>query len=261
MCILYTYNNRLYAVNGITHDSLCTSLFAGPDAVAKIRVDDFDDDGKPEIVAGNLLYTNEGVLLHNFSVYTSIPGIPAVLSEFDFNRDGESDLIIPDSIDSCITVRSGSDSTLLFVSPLSNWHGSVDPVTVSVLADIHRATWYCSDVNVSFPRFSATMSDTVDLTIRVANAGAATVRGVKVEVFADTLDRDSSHHDGIAQLPPDVTCIGQSRTGTLGSDVFMDFQIQAVLSDNVKRVWFRVDGENRYHECREKDNTIGITIR
>ncbi|HEX3020384.1 MAG TPA: LamG-like jellyroll fold domain-containing protein [Chitinispirillaceae bacterium] len=259
--IVYTYNNRLYAVNALTHDSLFPSIFAGPSAVAKIRVDDFTNDGIPEIIAGNSLYGNDGSLIHDFSVYSTTPVPPVTLLSLDFDRDGERDTIIFDVADSCTLIRSGRDSTLLFVYPMSNWSGGVDPFTKQVLCDIHQGTYNCYDVNVSFPRFSVTLSDTVDLTVRVANAGAAGVNGVLVEMFADTLIRDSSLVDGIADLPLDLILIGEGRTGKLVSNAFMDFLLHAVLPDNTKRIWFRVDGENRYLECNERDNGLNIEVK
>jgi hypothetical protein len=99
------------------------------------------------------------------------------------------------------------------------------------------------------------------LTVRVANAGAAGVNGVLVEILADTLIRDSSLIDGIAELPSDLILIGFGRTGKLGSNEYMDFQFNAVLPDDTKRVWFRVDGENRYLECNERDNGLNIKVR
>lgn len=261
LCIVYTYNNRLYAINALTHDSLFPSIFAGPSAETKIRVDDFTNDGIPEIIIGNSLYKNDGELIHDFQVFSSIPVPHVILSALDLNRDGIRDTVIWDEIDSCTLVRSGRDSTLLFVYPVNKWNGPVDPVTTTVLCDNHHGTYNCYDVNVSFPRYSVTFSDTVDLTVRVANAGAARVDGVLVEMFADTLDRDSSIVDGIADLPSDLILIGNGNTGGLESNNYVDFRLHAVLPDSTKRVWFRVDGNNKYFECNERDNGLNIGVR
>ena len=261
LCIVYTYNNRLYAINALTHDSLFPSIFAGPSAVTKIRVDDFTNDGIPEIIIGNSLYKNDGELIHDFQVFSSIPVPHVILSALDLNRDGIRDTVIWDEIDSCTLVRSGRDSTLLFVYPVNKWNGPVDPVTTTVLCDNHHRTYNCYDVNVSFPRYSVTFSDTVDLTVRVANAGAARVDGVLVEMFADTLVKDSSIVDGIADLPSDLILIGNGNTGGLESNNYVDFRLHAVLPDSTKRVWFRVDGNNKYLECNEADNGLNIGVR
>ncbi len=259
--IVYTYNNRLYAVNALTHDSLFPSIFVGPSAVAKIRVDDFTNDGIPEIVIGNSLYKNNGELIHDFQVLSPVLVSHDILSALDLNRDGIRDTILWDEIDSCTLVRSGRDSTLLFVYPVSKWSGPIDPVTTPVLCDIHQGTYHCYNVNVSFPRYSVTLNDTVDLTVRVANAGTARVDGVLVEMFADTLERDSSLVDGIAELPSDLILIGNAKTGVLECNTYVDIRLHAVLPDSTKRLWFRVDGNNKYFECNERDNGLNIGVR
>jgi hypothetical protein len=213
LCIVYTHNYRLYAVNAITHDSLFTSIFVGPAAVTAVRIDDFTNDGIPEIIAGTALYSNEGTLIQDFTAFFT--SVPVTLSSFDINKDGEGDLIGHDIVDSCVTIRSGRDSSLLFVSPISRWTGAVVPVTVPVLADAYKGDYHCFDVNVSFPRYSVTSSDTVDLTIRVANAGAYLVNNTKLEFYADTVTRDSSLVDGFADLPADVIKIGEKTTGIM----------------------------------------------
>ena len=262
LCILYTNNYRLHAVNALTLDSLFTSIFVGPSAVNKIKVEDLTNDGIPEIIAGDVIYSNTGVMLWNGGSFTDVASRNfASSTRFDINKDGDPDSVEYNVSDSCVAVFSGRDSSLLYVNPFSRWTGMISGGTVGMLANVTEGVYHCYDVNISFPRYSVTATDTVDLTVRVANAGAYQVNGVKLEIFADTVDRDSSIVDGIAELPSGVTFIGESRTLALNSDSYVDMQGQAVIPGNVKRIWFRINGDRKYFECNEKDGVLNMRIR
>lgn len=262
LCILYTNNYRLHAVNALTLDSLLTSIFVGPSAVNKIKVEDLTNDGIPEIIAGDVIYSNTGVMLWNGGSFTDVASRNfASSTRFDINKDGDPDSVEYNVSDSCVAVFSGRDSSLLYVNPFSRWTGMISGGTVGMLANVTEGVYHCYDVNISFPRYSVTATDTVDLTVRVANAGAYQVNGVKLEIFADTVDRDSSIVDGIAELPSGVTFIGESRTLALNSDSYVDMQGQAVIPGNVKRIWFRINGDRKYFECNEKDGVLNMRIR
>lgn len=248
--ILYTYDYRMHCINAITRDSLFTSVTVNSNFVKKLYVNDFNGDGVPEIIIGNKLYNNKGMLLFDASTFSS-----SLNQSFDFNRDGNRDSIAV--IDSCITIWSGKDTSLLYVNPINRWEGRQWPVTVGVLADISEGLYDCYDVNVSFPRYSVTMTDTVDLTVRVGNVGSVAFgRGVSVKIYADTLNGDSE----IERLGDVGIRIGEKRTGALKTGQFEDIKIQTKLPANTKRVWFVVDEENRYFECEEENNVLMLMV-
>jgi predicted outer membrane repeat protein len=261
LSILYTYNNRLHAVNALTHDSLFQSVTIDPLTGMKLRIDDITGDGVPEIISGNSVYNNGGQLICNFASIAQTHIVPA-LPPMDFNMDGERDSVTYNSHDSCVVIISGRDSSTLYAYPFGRWTGRVDGVTVGTLSDVVKGNFRCYDVNASFPRFSATASDTVDLTIRVGNAGANTMKNVSVVMYADTVVRDSSLVDGWSRsLPSGITKIGEKRTATVNSQAFEDVQMQARIPVSTKRIWFELDGDKKYFECNTKDNVINLHIK
>jgi hypothetical protein len=149
---------------------------------------------------------------------------------------------------------------LLYINPLATWPNPTDGAT-GTLAYIAKGEYHCYDVNASFPRYSVVNGDTVDLTIRAANAGAYLVRGISVEVFADTVTRDSVNDGQTARLPDGLIKIGERGiTDELSSQQFGDVRFEAVLPVGTKRVWFAVDSAKRYFECNEKDNAIVLKL-
>ncbi len=110
------------------------------------------------------------------------------------HRDARRDLVT--RVDSFTTIRSGKNNELLYVHPFASWTGGQDPVTTGVLADIDDGIYNCFDYNASFPRWAAAIADTSDLTIRVANTGAASIpAGLTVDFFADTSATAASSPD------------------------------------------------------------------
>jgi hypothetical protein len=178
---LFVYTNKLHVINA-AGDSLFSAINLNTLVPMDLILDDLTGDNKPEIIAGNRLYSNAGTLLWDASIWLS--GSPAVGQSFDFNLDGDRDTIIctPDTF---VIVRSGRDSTLLYINPLATWSGATDGAT-GTLAFIAKGEYHCYDVNASFPRYSVVSGDTVDLTVRVANAGAYSVKNITVTVYADT---------------------------------------------------------------------------
>ncbi|NLE02342.1 MAG: hypothetical protein GX640_20960 [Fibrobacter sp.] len=254
LCIIYTYNNRLHAVNAVTHDSLFNSLYIHPLTGIKIRIDDFNGDGKPEIVTGDALYTSNGTLLYDFSTISSQSHIN-IAKSYDFNKDGNRDSIGYDHYDSCVTVWSGYDTSLIYVYPFNKWTGKVWGNTVGLLTDIKEESYRSYDINCSFPRYSLSgQGDSVDITVRVANAGASAVKDIGVEMYCDTISRSVDFTSDV--LPQNLIKIGDSKTGKIKTGIFEDIRVQTVLPVNTKAIWFRIDGENRYFECNEKDNVI-----
>lgn len=252
LCVVYTYDNRLYAVNSVTQDTLFPSVEIDPLVGMKVKVEDFTGDGVPEIISGNKVFSNMGELLFDFTTFSTSVSTHADTG-FDFNRDGERDSVA--FVDSCVTVWSGHDSTLLYVNPFSRWTGGQNAVTTDVLADIKEESFYCYDFNVSFPRYSAVQSDTADLTIRIGNAGAAPSndRGVKVAVFADTA---TVFDTSATSIPSSALMIGEKRSGKLLSGQYEDLKFTAALPAETKRIWFRSDAENYYFECNERDGVV-----
>lgn len=122
--------------------------------------------------------------------------------------------------------------------------------------------YHCYDLNASFPRYSVVSGDTVDLTIRLASAGANAIRGVLVEVYADTSNRDSNFVDGqIVRLPEGVVKAGERVISEeLRSQDYRDIRFEVLLPNGTKRVWFVVDGVNRYFECIELDNLLRFDL-
>lgn len=119
--------------------------------------------------------------------------------------------------------------------------------------------YHCYDLNASFPRYSVVSGDTVDLTIRLANAGAFPVCGVVVEVFADTSDGIEEGVTG--RLGDGVIKIGERTISEeLRSQDYHDVRFETVTPEGTKRVWFVVDGVNRYFECIERDNVIVLSV-
>lgn len=79
LCIVYTYSNRLYAVNALTHDSLFPSIAVDALNGMKVRVDDFTGDNVPEIITGNAIYSNCGELVCDFDLLSQSPHPPVLL--------------------------------------------------------------------------------------------------------------------------------------------------------------------------------------
>ena len=107
-----------------------------------------------------------------------------------------------------------------------------------------------------------TGGDSVDVTIRVANSGGAVFgSGVLVSVYADTIVRDSSVVDGpMARLPDSLILAGETTSGPLEADRYEDVMFTITLPMETKRLWFVVDGVNRYFECNEKDNVLTLGL-
>lgn len=248
---LFTYNNKLYAVNS-AGDSLFTPQPVNALGSMHLRLDDITGDNIPEITVDNALFTPTGTLLWDTSSCNAL-SCPRTLA-FDFNLDGDADSSAWDELDSCITIRSGRDSALLYAYPLSRYNGVVDPVTEGVLADIGSGVRRYYDANVSFPRYSSVNGDTVDLTIRVANTGAAAMsRGVVVTVYADT----SAVYDSTRVRAYEGTIkVAETLINELKSQEYRDVRSTATLPVGTKRVWFVVNGDRRYFECSEKDNVL-----
>lgn len=258
LCFIYTYNSRLHAVNAITHDSLFSSLSINPLTGIKIRIDDFNGDGKPEIVTGNMIFNNNGSLICDFSAISSNSTLSA-LHPFDFNNDGDRDSVGYDQYDSCVTIWSGYDTSLIYVYPFNKWTGRVWGNTVGLLADLKNDNYRSYDVNCSFPRYSISgQGDSVDITIRVANAGASAVKDVRVEIYSDTISRGVDLPGNV--LPQNILKIGDLKTGKIGAGTFEDVRVHTTLPGNAKSIWFRIDGENRYFECNENDNVILLRV-
>lgn len=258
LCIVYIYDYKLHAVNAHTHDSLFPPLQLNGLLSMKLVIDDFTGDGKPQIVADSIMYNNDGSVLFDATLFDPSSSV-AQNQPFDFNRDGDRDTIIyvDDECcpDSCVTIRSGRDSTLLYVNPLDKWKGPYEADAKNYLADIVKGEYFCYDVNVSFPRYSVVSGDTVDITIRAANAGAGTVNRLKVEVFADTSD------SAAPDMPQNVIKMGETTIdNSMLSQKYQDIRFEMVLPGDVKRVWFVVDGDNRFFECCEKDNVISFEL-
>ena len=254
LCVVYTFNNRLYAINALTRDSLFPSMSVNALNGMNLRVDDLTNDGKPEIISGNALYSNTGELIYDFSVFTQPD--PEIITQmsFDFNSDGDRDSIAFAGTDSCVTIWSGRDSSLIFVCPANRWTGPFE-AAVGTLAEIEKGEFYCYDANVSFPRYSVVSGDTVDLTVRLANSGAYSIHDFTIEVYAD-----SSSDTGTIEMH-DCTKLADSLvTGRLESQKFKDIRFTTALPDGTKRLWFIADSSNRYFECNEKDNVIELRI-
>jgi predicted outer membrane repeat protein len=248
---LFVYNNQLHAINA-AGDSLFSAINLDALAPMDLILDDLTGDGTPEIIAGNRLYSNTGTLLWDASLWQS--GSPAVgPSSFDFNRDGDRDTIIctPDTF---VTIRSGRDSTLLYINPLSTWPNPTDGAT-GTLAYIARGEYHCYDVNVSFPRYSVVSGDTVDLTVRFANAGAYGVKNVTVTAYADTSNDTTNAQMNNWIMLGDTTVINP-----MGSQVFTDTRFTKVIPAGTKRIWFVADRANKYFECNERDNVIRLSV-
>jgi hypothetical protein len=254
---LFVYNNQLHAINA-AGDSLFSAINLNALEPMDLILDDLTGDGMPEIIAGNRLYSNTGTHLWDASLWPS--GSPFVGQSFDINRDGDRDTIIctPDTF---VTIRSGRDSTLLYINPLATWPNPTDGAT-GTLAYIAKGEYHCYDVNASFPRYSVVSGDTVDLTIRAANAGAYPVRGISVEVFADTVTRDSVNDGQTARLPDGLIKIGERVISeSVQSQQYRDVRFETVLPVGTKRVWFAVDSAKRYFECNEKDNCAVLRVQ
>jgi hypothetical protein len=247
---LFVYSNKLHALNAAT-DSLFSAINLNTLVPMDLVLDDLTGDNKPEIIAGNRLYSNTGTLLWDASIWLS--GSPAVAQSFDFNADGDRDFIIytPDTF---VTIRSGRDSTLLYINPLSTWTGPTDGAT-GTLAYIARGEYHCYDVNASFPRYSVVRGDTVDLTVRVANAGAYGVKNVTVTVYAD-----SSNDTTNAQMSNWILLGDTTVNNPMGSQAFMDTRFTKVIPAGTKRIWFITDRVNKYFECNERDNLIWLSV-
>jgi hypothetical protein len=247
---LYVFNNKLHAINAIG-DSLFSAINLDALVPMDLILDDLTGDGIPEIIAGNRLYSNAGTLLWDASIWLS--GGPAVGQSFDFNADGDRDFIIytPDTF---VIIRSGRDSTLLYINPLATWPGPTDGAT-GTLAYIARGEYHCYDVNASFPRYSVVSGDTVDLTVRVANAGAYGVKNITVSVYADT-SNDTTN----VQMSNWIVLGDTTISNPLGSQAFTDTRFTKVIPAGTKRIWFVVDRVNKYFECNEKDNAIRLEV-
>jgi hypothetical protein len=251
---VYIAAYRLHAVNVKNGDSLFTSLPVNSEFVTKLLVNDYTGDDVPEIIVGNTLYSNSGKKLFDFTP----PLNNSTTTTLDLNRDGDADYITMTGTH--VTIWSGRDSTLLYVNPINTWNGQVSAVTVGTVADISNGIYSCYDMNVSYPRYSVTSAtDTVDLTIRVGNAGATSFnKGVDVIAYADT---GVSYTAGSKQIPTGVTIIGTVSTGKLVSGSYKDLQFITKLPSNVKRIWFVADGKNRYFECNELDNVVVFEVK
>jgi len=252
--IVYVHSNRLYAVNAVTGDSLWPSIQIDPFVGMKVRVDDFLGMGAPQIISGNRVYSSMGELIHDFSVLSPVD--PSL--SFDFNRDGNRDSIA--IIDSCVTIWSGRDNTLLYVNPSMKWTGAQDAVTVGVLADIGKGAFNCYDFNLSYPRYSSAAQGITNLKIRVGNAGAApsTVAGVKVRAYADTANVFDS--TSIAKVPSGVILLGEMNTGELPSGNFEDLIFNSQLPAQTKRVWFVLDPNSYYHQSNRDGDLIYFDV-
>jgi hypothetical protein len=246
---LFVYSNKLHAINAIG-DSLFSAINLNTLVPMDLILDDLTGDGIPEIIAGNRLYSNTGTLLWDASIWLS--GGPAVGQSFDLNRDGDRDTIIC-TLDTFVIVRSGRDSTLLYINPLATWTGPTDGAT-GTLAYITEGVHHCYDLNLSFPRYSVVNVDTVDLTVRVANAGAYGVKNITVTVYADT-SNDTTN----AQMSNWIA-LGDTTISTMGSQAFTDTRFTKVVPAGTKRILFVTDKVNKYFECNERDNLIWLNV-
>ncbi|HEX2957870.1 MAG TPA: hypothetical protein VHO70_13625 [Chitinispirillaceae bacterium] len=224
---LFVYSNKLHAVNA-AGDSLFSAINLNALAPMDLILDDLTGDGIPEIIAGNRLYSNTGTQLWDASLWQS--GSLAVWQSLDLNRDGDKDTIIctPDSF---VTIRSGRDSTLLYINPLATWPGPTDGAT-GTLAFIAIGEHHCYDVNASFPRYSIVSGDTVDLTVRVANAGAYSVKNITVTVYADTSNDTSSARAREGTKVGEVVITRQ-----IQSQAFEDVRFTTTMPASTKRFW------------------------
>ncbi len=258
--IVYVYHYRLHVVNAVTYDSLFSSIPVEPLTGHNVKVNDFNNDGNPEIMAGSVMYSNNGTLISNFTIVPPSPSLQS--SIYDFNLDGTADLIGFNTGDSCLTINSGRDSTLLFVHPFNKWTGQQDQVTVGTLAQIQEGTFNCYDVNASFPRYSVVSGDTVDLTVRVGNAGAFAVNTIMVTMYADTIGSRIIPEDrNMEKLEDGLITIGQKvDNSVIRSGQYSDIKIETRLPIGTKRIWFAVDSNNRYFECNEKDDIVILNI-
>jgi hypothetical protein len=247
---LFVYSNKLHIINA-RGDSLFSAINLNALVQMDLILDDLTGDGKPEIIVGNRLYSNAGTLLWDASIWMS--GSPAVGQSFDFNADGDRDTIIctPDTF---VIVRSGRDSTLLYINPLATWPGPTDGAT-GTLAFITKGEYHCYDVNASFPRYSVVSGDTVDLTVRVANAGAYGVKNITVTVYADTSSDTTNVQKSNWIMLGDTTV-----NNPMGSQVFTDTRFTKVIPAGTKRIWFVADRVNKYFECNERDNLIWLSV-
>jgi subtilase family serine protease len=97
--------------------------------------------------------------------------------------------------------------------------------------------------------------DTVDLTVRVANAGAYGVKNVTVTVYADTSNDTSSARAREGLIVGEVVITKQ-----LQSQAFEDVRFTTTVPAGTKRFWFVTDSVNRYFESNEKDNVIRLDV-
>ncbi|MBD3321215.1 MAG: hypothetical protein GF350_08990 [Chitinivibrionales bacterium] len=225
--------------------SNCLSVTVDIHDALDIAVDDYTGNGKPEIIVGNVIYSNTGEILFDA---TQGPGISSLQYTFDIDLDGLADSIawIADSSDTFTVAYSGYDTSLLYVCPFNRWQGSQEQTTVGVLAQVREGLYRCSDISVSFPRYSAFAGDTSELTIRIANAGDGLLGpGVMVSIYK--INADSTIIPVIETVTPAELASG----GWL--DISVNTLIAPVPGTGVR---FVVDTKNRYFECNEKNNVI-----
>jgi hypothetical protein len=174
----------------------------------------------------------------------------------DLNRDGDADSIA--IVDSCVTVRSGRDGDLLYVYPMHRWPDPLDAVTVGVLSRAEQGSHTCYDLSASFPRYSLVGShtdsagavfDTVELTVRVANGGAAdVVEPVSVAVYG-------------ADSTGAIHLLGMASTeGTLETGEYRDVSLVAAVPGGAvyRGYTMKVDLGNRWLECDQRNNSAGL---
>jgi hypothetical protein len=125
--VLFVYSNKLHAINA-EGDSLFSAVQLDGLVPMDLVLDDLTGDGVPEIIAGNRLYSNNGTLLWDASIWQPAFSSFSGGMSLDLNRDGDRDTIIctPDTF---VTIRSGRDSTLLYINPLTTWPNPTDGAT------------------------------------------------------------------------------------------------------------------------------------
>ncbi len=245
LCLVYTQAFQLHAMNSETFDTIFAPFYIDGLDNMDILIADITGNKKPEIIAGSVMYDNRGGLLWDARNDT----LPLPLYSCDFNRDNKADSIA--IIDSCVAVYSGTDTTLLYVYPFAQWPGRQDAQTVGVLAHVVAGDPNCYDISASFARVSyvntdSSSSDTLELAVRIANAGAGVLdRGVDVTIF-------TVEHDTV------ITQISQSATTKrLLSGMYEDVTVRVVVQDWAnKKFRFEANVRNRYFEVDEGNDVI-----